>query len=71
MSISKQVTESLDKKILNLKKLNSVKVTETMSLTPSTGMQLRRTSASSLAWENISENIKIPVKEWEQLNHGL
>ncbi len=28
MSISKQVTESLDKKILNLKKLNNVKVTE-------------------------------------------
>ena len=28
MSISKQVTESLDKEILNLKKLNNVKVTE-------------------------------------------
>ena len=28
MSSSKQVTESLDKEILNLKKLNNVKVTE-------------------------------------------
>ena len=28
MSISKQVTESLDKEMVNLKKLNNVKVTE-------------------------------------------
>ena len=41
-----------------------------MNLTPSTGLQLWRTSASSSyvnkAWKNIVENIKISLKQWEQ-----
>jgi len=39
----------------------------TMSLTPSTGLQLQRTLADisyvNKAWENIANNIKISVEE--------
>jgi phosphoserine aminotransferase len=69
MSISKPVTESLDQKIMNLKKLSNVKVTDHEPDTFNR-LQLWRISANSSyinkAWENTSENIKISVKKWEQ-----
>ena len=59
------MNESHDTEILNLNKLNNVKVTDDHE--PDTFNRFAASSSHvSKAWENIAENIKITVKQWEQ-----